>query len=602
MVTSTYRLVTFGELALYETDSGRRVSVPRKALAVMAILASSGTKPVSRERVMSLLWQGNADAARGALKQTIYSLRQTLGTREIIRGGADLVLDPAMVTSDVGEFEALLAREEWTRAIELHAGVFLDGFHARDAVEFEQWTDSLRARCRERFHHALEKAASAARDRGDALAAVALSRRLAADDPLSATAAVAVMDALAASGDHTAALRHFSIHERLMREELGAAPHASVVAAAERAGSPPAPGSAGRAGAAPTAVEAPAAAAAAQRLPSPAMAERRAGSSIRWVGAFVAVLLTVFATAIWARRPSLAMTGSIPLPANAASRVAVDPNLDRIFVTGGADFDQSIVMIDPRNHVTRTVPHGAGIGIDSITHWYWSGDYGRKFVVVRSGRTEAEIGRVSTMGCPFSFATDAKWIWVAQQCDDHISVIDSRTRRAIRHIPMPTLSRAEVGGAKGMGEILANGATSTVYFSKDMIPHRLDPRTWEIRETPGFGGPVLAVHAQSNRLYARIDNGLRVIDGATEKAIIDVPLRSTPGGVAVGFGGRRLYAVTSAALFELDGRENRVLTSIALPEGFAPHGIAVHDGRREVYVAGSEAGGKRALKIFRLSD
>jgi DNA-binding beta-propeller fold protein YncE len=259
-------------------------------------------------------------------------------------------------------------------------------------------------------------------------------------------------------------------------------------------------------------------------------------------------------------------------------------------------------VVDGESYDAKTLPHGAGAAVDPLTRWVWSGDYGGRFVVVWNGRSGEEIGRVKVPGCPHHFAVDAQRAWVAQQCDDHITAIDNRTRTVIRHIPVPTLSREEVSGAKGMGDIYINRGTGIVYFWKDMIPHRLDPRTWEMRETPGIDGPVIGINEPTNRLYARIDNGLQVIDGGTEKVVAHVRLSGTPVRVAVGFGGRRVYVVTPNVLAALDGETHRVLWTMAFEDGFVPDGVAADDGRGRLYVLGGHSDGTRALKILRLRD
>ena len=150
----TFRLTTLGELSLQDAATGRRLAVPRKALAAMAILASAGTKGASRERIVSLLWPGSVESGRGALKQTIYELRQTLGNQDIVSGTADLWLDPTQVTSDVADLERAHAAGDWAGMAQLYGGPFLDRFTLRGAPEFERWTESRRSYYAELFRRA----------------------------------------------------------------------------------------------------------------------------------------------------------------------------------------------------------------------------------------------------------------------------------------------------------------------------------------------------------------------------------------------------------------------------------------------------------------
>lgn len=604
------RLVTLGDLSLYAPDQGRKLAVPRKGLALMAVLASAGARGVPREKVAALLWPDSEDSGRGALKQTIYELRQTLGNRSVVIGAADLMLDSAEITSDVGDVESAHAGEQWARVVELYAGPFLDRFHVRGSPEFDHWVDSHRARYSALFRGALEKSARSAEAAGDRVAATALWRRLAAEDPLSSRIALGLINSLAAAGDPAGALAHYRVHEQLLREELGAQPDHALISAAEkiRAGNgtlrhereiramspehdadppvhPAGPGSAG------------------SLPPLPPRGRLRRGVDRRlWLTVVLLLVIAGGVAAAWRERVPAGVITSLELPRNSSSRLSVDLHLNKIYVDGGASYDHALTVVDGETYESARIPHGAGAAVDPLTRWIWSGDYGGRFVVVRNGRTGAEIGRVEVPGCPHHFAVDAQRAWVAQQCEDHVTAIDNRTRMVVRHIPVPTLSREEVSGAKGIGDIYVNRATGIVYFWKDMIPHRLDPRTWEIRETPGVDGPIIGINEPTNHLYARMDNGLQVIDGRTEKVVAHVRLSGTPVRVAVGFGGRRAYLVTPEVLAALDGETHRVLWTMSFENGFVPDGVAADDGRGRLYVLGGHADGSRALKILRLRD
>lgn len=605
-----FRLVALGDLALYASDQSRKLAVPRKGLAVMAVLASAGARGVPREQVASLLWPDSEDLGRGALKQTIYELRQTLGNHSVVVGTAELALDPAEITSDVGKLEAAHAHGEWPRAIEAYSGPFLDRFHVRASAEFDHWVDSRRARYAGLFRDSLEKAAQSAGGAGDHRSSVDLWSRLAAEDPLNSRFALGLIDALAKAGDPAGALTHYRVHSQLLREELGSQPDGALISAAERI----------RAGEAAPHRERAAPATEAGRDATLADQEKSSGpgpdvlpsaasepvgptgTRRRWLAAALGLVAVLALAIVWLQRPPARIVATIALPPNSSSRVIVAPHLDRVYVDGGASFDHSLTVVHGDTRKAIRLAHGSGAAVDPATQWFWSGDYGGRFVVVRNGRTNAEIGRIGVPGCPHTFAIDGSRVWVAQQCDDHITVIDNRTRAVIRHIPVPTLSRDEVSGAKGMGEIFVNRATGIVYFWKDMIPHRLDPRSWQMRETPGIDGPIIAINEPTNRLYARIDNGLQVVDGATEKVIGHVKLPATPARATIGFGGRRIYVVTPKGLSAVDGDTHRVLWTMAFANGFTAHGVAADDGRQRVYVLGSESSGIQALKVLRLRD
>ncbi|MFN2566415.1 MAG: protein kinase [Gemmatimonadaceae bacterium] len=236
------RLRTFGGLAV-DSDHGTHggATAYRRRIALLPLLAVSGDRGMSRDKLLLYLWPESDQAkARHALTQTLYALRRDLRAEELFLSTSDLRLNPQLITSDVGDFERALARGDLARAISLYRGPFLDGFHISDAPEFEQWMDGERSRLERRACGALESLAADAERRGDHRTAADWWRQLAALDPLSGHVAVGLMTALAAAGDRAGALQFARVHEMLLREEVGAAPDAAVVALAVRLRSEPA--------------------------------------------------------------------------------------------------------------------------------------------------------------------------------------------------------------------------------------------------------------------------------------------------------------------------------------------------------------------------
>jgi DNA-binding SARP family transcriptional activator/TolB-like protein len=229
-------LRTFGGLALQREGTALDpVNAQRKTLALLAVLASAGARGIGRDKLMLLLWQeSDEDRARGALKQMLHTLRRQLGSADSILGTAEVRLNPELIASDVARFRTALEAGEPEAAVSLYQGPFLDGVHLAGAPEFDEWLEQQRSELERGYHEALERLASAAEAGGDLERAAAWWRRLQAADPLNGRVALRLMQALEASGDRAAALRHSSIHETLLREELGIAPDPAVIALAER--------------------------------------------------------------------------------------------------------------------------------------------------------------------------------------------------------------------------------------------------------------------------------------------------------------------------------------------------------------------------------
>jgi adenylate cyclase len=230
------QLRTLGGLALQRDGTLLdQVNAQRKALALLAVLAAAGASGVGREKVMLLLWpESDAGRARGALKQMLHVLRRQLGSPNAILGTTELHLNPRYVESDVARFRTALDAGDLEAAVSLYGGAFLDGVHVDGAPEFQEWADRQRAELEGSFREGLERLARAAEARGDTERVIALLRRLQASDSLNGRVAVGLMEALEASGDRAAALRHARIHETLLREEWGLEPDPAVAALAAR--------------------------------------------------------------------------------------------------------------------------------------------------------------------------------------------------------------------------------------------------------------------------------------------------------------------------------------------------------------------------------
>jgi DNA-binding SARP family transcriptional activator len=226
------RLRTFGGLSV---DREGGAGAQRRPLAVLAILAAAGDRGVARAKLIAQLWPDSDDEkARRVLAQTVYSLRRDLGRDDLVLGTTELRLNPEAITSDLAEFEQALERKEHERAVAIYRGPFVDGFYVSDAPEFERWVEAQRSHLAERYRKALRTLAAEAHNRDDPRAEAGWCRRLASSDPLDATVALELMHALVASGDRAGALQHARVYETLVRQELDAAPDASITAYATK--------------------------------------------------------------------------------------------------------------------------------------------------------------------------------------------------------------------------------------------------------------------------------------------------------------------------------------------------------------------------------
>jgi DNA-binding SARP family transcriptional activator len=221
-----FRLTTLGGLAL-EGDQGLLTGAgarPR-SLALLALIAASESRGMSRDKVMSYLWpESDLEHARNCLKQTLFALRHQLQHDLFAPGASVLRLAPGTVGVDCWEFEHALERRALRVAVDSYGGPFLDGFYLEGLVGFEYWVEAERARLAHRYEAALVALVAHAESTGDRIAAVQWWRRLAEHDPFSSRIALGLMEALVKVGDRAGALRHAQQHERLLQEELDASP------------------------------------------------------------------------------------------------------------------------------------------------------------------------------------------------------------------------------------------------------------------------------------------------------------------------------------------------------------------------------------------
>ncbi len=227
------RLHTFGGLRL-EGPEGL-ISGPaarRRPLAVLAVVAAAGTKGITRERLVGVLWPDvSEEQGRHTLAQVLYALRKDLGLPDLLEPAAPtLRLNRGLITSDVGDFDDALSRGDRATAIDLHLGAFLDGVYLTQAPGFERWAEEERARLAAQFRRALEQEAIELERITDPRRAAERWRQLVALDPLATGSRLRLMLALQAAGEPAAALEEARAHAEVTGRELGMGPAAEIAA------------------------------------------------------------------------------------------------------------------------------------------------------------------------------------------------------------------------------------------------------------------------------------------------------------------------------------------------------------------------------------
>lgn len=206
-----------------------------KAIALLAYLALTGT-PQRREHILALLWpESSAEAARKNLRNTLWTIRTTLGPD--LLHAADRLALRVEVAVDVRRFEQAIApraglnstsdpaaRESIETGLALYAGPLLDGLTLTDAPEFELWLSGERERLSQLHIRALQTLVDLQRRARQWSQMLGTARRALAHDPLQEPLYRALMEAHARLGQRPEALRQYETLRALLDHELGVEP------------------------------------------------------------------------------------------------------------------------------------------------------------------------------------------------------------------------------------------------------------------------------------------------------------------------------------------------------------------------------------------
>ncbi len=208
--------------------SGRPVTVDtRKALAIVALVAAEG-RPFARDELAAMFWpEADDEAARGALRRTLSSLRSAVGDTGLVIGRTQVALDPAASSVDLAELERLASSvrpADLEAAASLARGPFLAGFALRDSPAFDDWHAARATRVERTVGTLLQRLADARLEAGDAEGAVEVARRRVELDPLDEIGQRRLIGLLAQAGDRAAAIHQYRELVALFDRELGVAP------------------------------------------------------------------------------------------------------------------------------------------------------------------------------------------------------------------------------------------------------------------------------------------------------------------------------------------------------------------------------------------
>ncbi len=232
----------FGVPMLYVDEEPAHLS-RRKALALLAYLAVTGTRH-PRESLAALLWpESDATAAYSALRNVLWILRQTPLT-DALRSDRNTVelVSEELLDVDVRRFRALTGECRRGRhagsetcaacepslkeAVGLWHGPFMRGFTVSNSVQFDDWQFAEGEALRREFTETLDRLIRYYNSMEDWLAAGRCARRWLDVDGLNELGYRYLMQALGAQGKRSEALGVYEECVRVLDKELGIAPEA----------------------------------------------------------------------------------------------------------------------------------------------------------------------------------------------------------------------------------------------------------------------------------------------------------------------------------------------------------------------------------------
>ncbi|MBN2005378.1 MAG: tetratricopeptide repeat protein [Anaerolineae bacterium] len=228
------------------TQDGEPIQFKRqKAVALLAYLAVTGARH-TRDALATLFWpESNEVRAKNALRQTLHTLKNTLGEEYLDIKRENLSMHHVdEVWLDVDDFHSRLAACEahghsnsppcsscltsLAGAVELYRDHFLAGFSLPDSAEFDNWVRFQSDLLRDELSNILDRLIQGHMAHGDYSQALPNARRRLELDIYNEEAHRRLMSLYALIGQRAAALRQYESCVEILEGELGMAPEAET--------------------------------------------------------------------------------------------------------------------------------------------------------------------------------------------------------------------------------------------------------------------------------------------------------------------------------------------------------------------------------------
>ncbi|MFD1813768.1 ATP-binding protein [Rhodococcus gannanensis] len=233
--------VTFlGEQAIIDSETGDAVSVPPRALTLLAFLVVHAGMPQPRHRLASLFWPDSPDAqALTNLRRELHHLRRSLADApDLVVSPTDLCWRDGDCAVDVRNFaaehaEAVHADDD--SGFDAHATAALGAYRGAFLPDCDDdWADPVRTGLEQDCVDLCDRLAAVRRRAGDLRAAAELMRRRIRERPLEETGYRTLMEVQFELGDRSGAVRTYHHCAAVLERELDVEPDPMTRDAFER--------------------------------------------------------------------------------------------------------------------------------------------------------------------------------------------------------------------------------------------------------------------------------------------------------------------------------------------------------------------------------
>src|SRR5581483_9862881 len=280
-------------------------------------------------------------------------------------------------------------------------------------------------------------------------------------------------------------------------------------------------------------------------------------------------------------RPDLAM---IQIAANSCCIVAVDSNLNRIYVSRTADPNGSnTTVVDGSSFSVATTIAGIGgaHNVDLKTRNFWLPGLYSGSVSVFSGRSDSQIATVGLSNCPTDSWIDStrRYAWIAAQCghgSDPVWAVNADTYKRVS-------GKIRTGGV--MGVTVVNPATGKFYVNNTSGNYEIAPGSFAL--SPTSFGVAYAADSRTNLIYASAQsNTLNIVDGTTDGVVTSVALSYSPSAIAVNQRLNHLYLAHGTNVIDVrDATSGGAIATIMLGSGSSVISLAPDNRRARIYAA-----------------